>query len=81
MRRERRKFTSFLVKVPPAASAAASASLGFLGDFVKPDGGLKHQEHVETVLADVLDDAGDLLALNNGLVDCLSELLDQFAQA
>jgi hypothetical protein len=33
------------------------------------------------MLADVLDDAGDLLAFNYGLVDCLSELLDQFAQA
>jgi hypothetical protein len=33
------------------------------------------------MLPDVLDDAGDLFALDDGLVDSLSELLDQFAQA
>lgn len=54
---------------------------GLLRDFVEADGGLKHEEDIEAVLADVLDDAGDLFAFNDGLVDGFSELLDQFAQA
>lgn len=32
------------------------------------------------MLADVLDHARNLLALNNGLVNCFAELLNQFAQ-
>ena len=81
IRRERRKFTSFFVKCAASGFRGSIRVLSLLRDFVQTDGGLEHQEHVETMLADVLDHAGDLLALNNGFMDCLSELLDQFAQA
>lgn len=66
------------------ATGGFGGRVGFfslLGDFVEANGGLKHKKHIEPVLADVLDDAGDLFALNDGLVDGFSELLDQFAQA
>ena len=55
--------------------------LGFLGgDFVQADGGLQHQQHVKAVLADILHHPGDLLALNDRLVDGLAQLLNEFAQ-
>ena len=85
MRRERRKCRSFEVKGPPLSpdcSAPASASSELLGgDFVEADGGLEHQQHIESVAPNILDHPGNLLALNDGLMDGLAELLDEFAQA
>jgi len=51
----------------------------FRGDLIEADSGLKHQQHIETVLANVLHHAGDLFAFNDRLMDGLAELLDQFA--
>jgi hypothetical protein len=44
----------------------------FGNDVVEADGGFEHQQHVEAVLADVLDHAGDLLTLDDRLVDGLA---------
>ncbi len=52
----------------------------FCGNLIQTDGGFQHQQHVESLFADVLDDAGNLLALNDRLVNRLSKLLNQFAQ-
>ena len=63
--------------------AAASGDfdlLGLLGgEVVESDGGLEHEQHIEAVTTDVLDDAGDLLVLDDRLVDGLAELLNEFA--
>jgi hypothetical protein len=64
----------------------AFGAVGQLGgfaffDFVEADGGLEHEEDVESVLADILDNSGDLFAFDDGLMDGFTELLDQFAQA
>jgi hypothetical protein len=50
--------------------------LGLFGDFIEPDGGFEHEEHVKAMLADILNHACDLLAFDNRFVYCLSELLD-----
>src|SRR5580692_5554815 len=64
-----------------SGSAGQHAILGvFGGDFVEADGGLEHEQHVEAVLADVLDYAGDLVALDDRLVDCFAQLLNEFTQ-
>jgi hypothetical protein len=47
--------------------------LGF--NFIQADGGFKHEEDVEALLANVFDDAGDLLRLGDRLVNCLPKLL------
>jgi len=50
---------------------------GVLGDFVEADGGLEHQEHIKTLLADVFDDSRDVLGLGDRFVDRFTKLLDQ----
>jgi hypothetical protein len=63
-----------------ALIAAGVALVGlFGGHFVQADGRLQHQQDVEPVAADILHHTGDLLALNDRLMDGLAELLDQFA--
>jgi len=52
----------------------------FGGEVVEGNGGLKHQQHIEAVSADVLDHAGDLLVLDDRLMDSLAQLLNEFAQ-
>src|SRR3569833_318987 len=49
--------------------------------FIEADGGLKHEQDVEAVLADILDDTCDQFAFDDGFMDGFTELLDQFAQA
>jgi len=65
--------------VDVAASGDLDVSALFGGEVVESDGGFEHEEDIEAVLADVLDDAGDLLVLDDGLVDGLAELLNEFA--
>jgi hypothetical protein len=65
----------------PGGLSGSISFLSLLGDFIESDCGFEHKKHIEAVLADVLDYAGDLLALDDRFVDCLSELLDQFFQA
>ena len=45
---------------------------GFRFNFVEPDGRFQHQEYIETLLADILDDTGDVLRLRDGLVNCFT---------
>ena len=62
-------------------ASSGGGSLGFLGgNFVQADRSFQHQQHVEAVLADVLHHPGDLLALDDRLVDGLAQLLNEFAQ-
>ena len=49
-------------------------------NLVQADGSFQHQQHVESVLANILHHPGDLLALDDRLVDGLAQLLNQFAQ-
>src|ERR1039458_5304623 len=55
-------------------------SSALFGDFVQTDRGFEHEQHIESVLADVLHHAGDLLALDDRLMDGLAQLLNQFTQ-
>ncbi len=86
MRSERKKCRSFGVKVPDSApaSAVSSPASPFFSlrrhHFVQADRRLQHQQHVETVLADVLHHARNLFALDDRLMDGLAQLLNQFAQ-
>ena len=79
MRRDFRKVRSLLVKGPSASSSAASVGLcpGFGLDLVEADGGLKHEEDIKALFADVFDDARDVLRLRDGLVDRFAKFLDQ----
>lgn len=52
----------------------------FGGKVVESDSGLEHQQNIEAVSADILDHAGDLLALDDRLMDRLAKLLNEFAQ-
>gem|GEM_PF-383736 len=63
-----------------AARLAFRALAGLLLHFVQAYGRLEHEQHVEAVLADVLNDAGDLLGLGDALMDRLAQLLDQLTQ-
>jgi hypothetical protein len=47
-------------------------------DFVQADGRFKHEEHVEALLANLANDAGDLVGFTDGLVNRLASLLDEF---
>ena len=82
MRSERRKLRSFWVKGMSELRCPTGTSdlIVLFGHVVEADGGFQHQQHVEAVLADVLDHAGDLLALNDRLMDGLAQLLNEFAQ-
>src|ERR1039457_5729908 len=58
------------------------AGLSILGrHFVEADGGLKHEQYIEAVLADILHDTGDLFSLDHRLMDGHAELLDEFAHS
>ena len=65
------------VKGPSVSSVTFCGFLGFCLDLVQADGGLKHEEDVETLFADVFDNACDVLRLGDGLVDRLAEFLDK----
>ena len=82
MRRDFRKVRSFWVKGPSPSSVGSGFEnffglAGFRLDLVESDGGLQHEENIETLLADVFDDAGNILRLRDGLVDRFAKLLDQ----
>jgi len=58
----------------------ASGLRGFFGfclDLVEADCGLKHEENIKTLFADVFDDACNVLRLRDGLVDRFAKLLDK----
>ena len=38
-------------------------------NFIEADGGLKHEENIKTLLANVFDDTGNILRLRDGLVN------------
>ena len=83
MRSERRKCRSLGVKVPtspPASPRPLPRRRSSRVHFIQPDRGFKHQQHIESMLADVLHHAGNLFALNDRLMDGLAQLLDQFTQ-
>ena len=44
---------------------------------LEADGGFEHQHDVEALFTDVLDDAGDVLGLGDGLVNGFAEFLDE----
>ena len=67
-----------LVDVASGGDFDLSVLLG--GEIVECDGGFEHEQDIEAVLADVLYDTGDLLVLDDRLVDGLSQLLNEFAQ-
>src|ERR1700759_5210919 len=48
-------------------------------DLVQADRRLEHQEHIESLAANVLHHARNLFGLGDGLMDRLSQLLDQLA--
>ncbi len=48
---------------------------GFCLDLVEADGGLKHEEDIKALFADVFDDACDVLRLRDGLVDRFAKFL------
>lgn len=50
------------------------------GHIVEGDGGFKHEQHIEAVLADILHNARDLVVLGDRLMDGFAQLLDEFAQ-
>jgi len=66
--------------VDVAAGGDFDLSVVFGGEIVECDGGFEHEQDIEAVLADVLHDTGDLLVLDDRLVDGLSQLLNEFAQ-
>ena len=47
---------------------------------VETDGCFEHQQDVEPLLADVLHNTGNVLRFGDGLVDCFSQLLNEFSQ-
>ena len=51
--------------------------LGFCLDLVEADCGLKHEEDIKTLFADVFDDACYILRLRDGLVDRFAKFLDK----
>src|SRR6266403_4862866 len=51
--------------------------LGFCLDLVEADRSLKHEEDIKTLLADVFDDACNVLRLRDGLVDRFAKFLDK----
>ena len=78
MRRDFRKVRSLRVKGPAATSCIGFGGVfGLFFDFVEADGGFEHEQDVEALLADVLDDACDVFRFGDGLVDGFAKLLDQ----
>src|ERR1700689_4549974 len=51
------------------------------GNLVQANCGFQHQQHIESVLANILNHPCDLLALNDRLMDGLAQLLNQFAHS
>ena len=84
MRSDFRKCRSFCVKDPASPPARRrlrrSRSSCRRNHFVEADRGLQHQQNIEAVLADVLHHPGNLLALDDRLMDGLAQLLNQFPQ-
>src|SRR5215471_12669678 len=64
-----------------AFAVGFAIGLGVLGGLgahlIQADRRLQHQQYVEAVLADILDHPGDLLALDDRLVDGLAQLLNE----
>jgi hypothetical protein len=50
---------------------------GGLVDFIEADGGFEHEEDVEALLANLADDAGDLIGLADRFVDRFAQFLDK----
>src|SRR5271156_3528221 len=50
---------------------------GFCLNLIETNGGLKHEEDIKTLFADVFDDASNVLRLRDGLVDRFAKLLDK----
>ncbi len=75
--RGRERLTALLIALH-ALDRDPDARLIF--DFIQTDGRLQHQQHIEALLANILDDAGDVLRFGDTLVDRLSQLLDQLSQ-
>jgi hypothetical protein len=50
---------------------------GFCLNLVEADCGLKHEENIKTLFADVFDDASYILRLRDGLVDRFAKFLDK----
>lgn len=50
---------------------------GFCLNLVEADSGLKHEENIKTLFADVFDDASYILRLRDGLVDRFAKFLDK----
>jgi hypothetical protein len=46
-------------------------------DLVETDGGLKHEENIEALFANVFDDTGYIFRLRNGLVNGFAKFLDK----
>lgn len=52
----------------------------FRTHFIQTDGRLQHEQHIKAVFPDILHNPGNLFALDDRLVNGLSQLLDEFAQ-
>src|ERR1700733_6010519 len=50
------------------------------GNFIQADRSFEHEKHIESIFPNVLHHTGDLLALNDRLMDGLAQLLNQFTQ-
>ena len=71
-----------LIRLPALEGGLLPLQLiGVMRDIVEADRRLQHQHHVKAVAADVLHHACDLFGFDYGLVDGLSELLDQVLQS
>ena len=66
-----------LLFAAPRSHAGGSAPL----HLIQPDRRLQHQQDLEALPANVLDDLGDLLGLGHRFVDGFAQLLDKIAQS
>ncbi len=78
MRSDFRKVRSFLGERTDCVFVSRWVRLiGFCLDLIETDGGLKHEEDIKTLFADVFDDASDIFRLRDGLVDRFAKFLDK----
>ena len=78
IRKDFRKVRSLRGEWPVGVFVGGLGGLfGFCLDLVEADGGLKHEEDIKTLFADVFDDACDVLRLRDRLVDRFAKFLDQ----